>query len=83
MRLWRNNPRGELAITVDTKPDKEHTDALKEEGFRWQIQDQAWTKPLDRDAKWRTQAEAETTFRDTGNAIRGAKGLEPVAQVGM
>jgi hypothetical protein len=82
MRLYRNNRMQQMAIVFDEKPEPEQIAKLRENGFRWRNDDGAWTKQIDRDAKWKTQVDAERIFRDIGNAIRQEQGLGPVAALG-
>jgi hypothetical protein len=83
MRLYRNQRFQQVAIQLDEKPDARYTALLRDAGFRWRGDDKVWTKQIDRDARWRTQAEAEKLFREIGNGIRGDRGLDPVAAVGV
>jgi hypothetical protein len=82
-RLFRNHHKQLLAIQFDEKPAEKYTQQLREHGWRWQHADKVWTKPLDRDRRWATQAEAEKLFREIGNAIRSDLGLVPTMAIGQ
>lgn len=66
VRLFENRKRWQMEIEFAEKPDKELMDTmrpkLKEVGFRWDKQageNGAWVARIDRDAGWRTRADAE------------------------
>lgn len=78
MYLLRNNRYQQVDIAFDEKPEEKHLQMLRDEGFRWRRDEGVWAKQLDRDAKWRTQADAEELFREIANDIRQARGMEPI-----
>ena len=41
IRLWRNNRKGEVAVTFDEKPAAQHIETLRDAGFRWQAVEKA------------------------------------------
>jgi hypothetical protein len=87
MRLLRSR-RGEVWIQFDANPGREATDPIKAEGFRWEPRAEvngrpgAWVKRLEPGREVRTMLDAERLFRDTGNRVRGQKGLDPVGELG-
>lgn len=68
-----------MMIAFDEKPADEVIQSLRDDGWKWNRDDAAWTKQLDPQAKWATHAEAEKLFHDIANTIRQEKGLEPVS----
>jgi hypothetical protein len=83
MRLFRNHKFRSMAIKFDEKPPAVITQQLRDNGWSWHGQDKVWVKPLERGNEWRTVADAEKNFRAIANNLRGARGLEPVAQLGV
>jgi hypothetical protein len=89
MRLLRSYRNHEVWIQFDKNPGKDVTEAVKAAGFRWEARAEvddhrgAWVKPLEQGREVRIMLDAERLFRDLGNKIRQANGLEPVGMVGM
>jgi hypothetical protein len=83
IRLFRNQKFRSIAIKFDDKPPAEITQQLRDNGWSWHGQDKVWVKPLERGNEWRTVTDAEKQFRAIANKLRGALGLEPVAQLGV
>jgi hypothetical protein len=86
MRLARSYRHREALIQFDKKPDSAVIGRLKNDGWRWESRAEvsgrqgAWAKPLAEGHEIRTMLDAETLFREIGNEIRAAKGLDAVAQ---
>ena len=85
----RGEAKHDVWIQFDKNPGKEVTEPLKAEGFRWEPEAKAgdrkgaWVKPLEPGREIRIMLDAERLFKDLGNQIRKANGLEPVGQVGV
>lgn len=77
MQLWRDDRKGEIAITFSHKPEPQFIQMTKDEGFHRNSEGTAWVVKMDPDAKWRAAAKAERAFTKIGNAIREGRGLEP------
>jgi len=82
IRLLRSNKFQQMQIKFDEKPADNHLDMLRDNGWTWRNQEKVWTIQLDKESRWKTQADAEYLFREIGNAIRAEKGLEPVQELG-
>lgn len=80
MHLARSHRFQQMQIRFEEKPSEEVTALLKDEGWRWRGQETGWTKQLDREARWRSQADAERLFREIASNIRAEKGLEPLME---
>jgi hypothetical protein len=89
MRLLRSYRNKDVWIQFEKKPDKEITEQLKVDGFRWEPRAEAgdrlgaWVKPLEPGREIRIMLDAERLFKDLGNQIRKNNGLEPVGMVGV
>lgn len=81
MRLLRSSKFDQMQIRFDVKPDKKYRDRLADAGWRWRNEEGVWTIQLDKDARWRTQADAEALFREIGSAARADLGL-PAQELG-
>jgi hypothetical protein len=79
MRLLRRDRRRKMFISFSEKPAEEIIQALRDDGWKWERDDSAWTKPLDPQAKWATHAEAEKLFHDLANVILQENGIAPVS----
>lgn len=85
VRLFENRQgkKGwQMEIEFAEKPDKELMDAmrpkLKETGFRWDKQageNGAWVARIDRDAGWRTRADAERLTDELAGMVAAHKAL--------
>lgn len=82
MRLGRSNRYQQVIMQFDEKPNQDTTDALKHDGWRWRSEERVWTKQLDKDARWRTQADAQRLFQLLGDKLRAEKGLETQPEIG-
>jgi hypothetical protein len=65
----------QMRIKFDEKPPVHIRAEVHGEGFRWNSLEQAWSKPIDRDAAWKSRTEAERTFDRACELLREAKGL--------
>ena len=82
MRLLRSQRFGQLLIAFDEKPAEQYRIRLRDAGWKWRNEEGVWTIQLDKTARWRTQADAESLFREIGNAIRVDQGLPPIQEQG-
>jgi hypothetical protein len=78
MRLLRSEKYQQLQIQFDEKPDAKYIARLHDEGWQWRNAEKVWTKQLDKDARWRTQADAQALFIEIGNGIRADLGFPAV-----
>lgn len=82
MRLLRSRRYQQLQIRFDEKPADEVRERLHSEGWRWRGQETGWTKQLDKEARWRSQADAERLFKEIANGIRAEQGMGPILEHG-
>ena len=65
----------QMQIRFREKPSDEVRRVIREAGYQWRSQDQAWTKQIDPDAAWRTRAEATALFDRVAGMVRDEMGL--------
>jgi hypothetical protein len=82
MRLFRSHRYQQIQIRFDEKPSDEVRELLHNEGWRWRGQETGWTKQLDKEARWRTQADAERLFKEIANGIRAQQGMGTIMEQG-
>jgi len=64
-----------MQLKFDTKPSDEVRQALREAGFRWKAQNQAWEISVDREQSWPARATADTLFQQVTGMIRQELGV--------
>lgn len=87
IHLGRSNRNRDMLIKFDVKPEGDIAEAaftiMKENGFRWNRDAQAWTAKIGNEQKWRAHQDAEKVFHVVGNMLREANGLGPVTNMSM
>ena len=72
----------QMQIRFAEKPSDEVRRVVREAGFQWRSQEEAWAKRIDPDKGWRTRAEAEALYDRVTVMIRAERGLAPARDAG-
>lgn len=76
MRFTGNHKRYRVEITFgDGKPSDEVRQALKDNGFRWDSQDKAWTLPVRYNSRAEDRTHAQRTFEEIVGMVREERGM--------
>src|SRR5262249_23946125 len=81
VRLYESRKDSQVALQFgdgrsEDKPSQEVIDAVKEAGYRWNMADRIWARPLRHDTR-ATRIEAEQLYQKVRAMIRQEKGIEP------
>ncbi len=77
VKLQEDRRFKQVRISFADRPSDDVRRVVRDAGFQWRSQDQAWTRQIDPDKAWRTRAEAEALYDRVTAMIRAERGLEP------
>ena len=82
MTLLEDRRFKQAQLRFAAKPSDEVRQAVREAGFQWRSQEEAWTKRIDPEKAWRTRAEAKALYDRVTAMIRAERGLAPARDAG-
>lgn len=76
VRLQEDKRYRQMQLQFAVKPSDEVRQAVRDAGFQWRANEQAWTKRIDPDQGWKTRVTAEELFDNVAAMIRAEQGLD-------
>lgn len=75
VRLLEDRRFKQVQLKFADKPSAAVREMVREAGYRWREEEQAWTKQIDPEKGWQTRADADDLFERVTAAIRAEKGI--------
>ena len=65
----------QIQIVFDEKPSQAIIDKIKESGYRWNREDEMWTRQMNQDNAMQTRVDADRLFKEVAKMIRADRGI--------